>query len=393
MTLRQLDQLALRGKRVFVRVDFNVPLDKESGTSITSDTRIRMALPTIRTLLDQGCSLVLASHLGRPKGQPNARMRLAPVARRLAELLGRPVRLAPDCVGAEAEAMAGRLQSGEVLLLENLRFHSGEEANDPGFARALASLAGAYINDAFGTAHRTHASTTGVPALLDHKAAGLLMMRELENLSHAISAPARPSLGIIGGAKISGKIDVIRNLLNVTERVLIGGAMSYTFLRAQGVSTGSSLVEADRVDMARDLLGLANGRIVLPVDHVISQRFRADAPTRIVRGGVPDGWMGLDIGPKTVENYVAAIGAAELIIWNGPMGVFELKPFAAGTVAVARAVDESSKAAFSVVGGGDSERAIRVAGVGDNISHISTGGGASLDFLAGKTLPGVEALR
>ena len=392
MNFRTIDQIDLRGKRVFMRVDFNVPLDKETGRTITSDTRIRMALPTARAILEQGASLVLASHLGRPKGQPNPRMSLAPVSERLSELLGRPIGQAHDCVGAEAEAMAGGLGPGEVLLLENLRFHAEEEANDGEFSRQLAALADVYVNDAFGAAHRAHASTVGVAALLPVRAAGLLMQRELEYLSMATSAPKHPYVAIIGGAKISGKIDVIRNLLTIADKVLIGGAMTYTFLKAQGVGVGASLVEEEKLDLAADLLAHYGDRIMLPTDHVVAEQFSADAATRTVQGTVPDGWMGLDIGPETTAAYEQVIGTSQMIVWNGPMGVFELAPFAHGTISVAQAVERASAHAVSIVGGGDSEQAIRAAGVGEKITHISTGGGASLEFLGGKTLPGVAAL-
>lgn len=392
MNFRTIDQIDLRGKRVFMRVDFNVPLDKETGRTITSDTRIRMALPTARAILEQGASLVLASHLGRPKGQPNPRMSLAPVSERLSELLGRPVAQAADCVGAEAEAMAAGLGPGAVLLLENLRFHAEEEANDGEFSRQLAALADVYVNDAFGAAHRAHASTVGVAALLPVRAAGLLMQRELEYLSMATSAPKHPYVAIIGGAKISGKIDVIRNLLTIADKVLIGGAMTYTFLKAQGVGVGASLVEEEKLDLAADLLAHSGDRIMLPTDHVVAEQFSADAVTRTVQGAVPDGWMGLDIGPESTAAYEQIIGTSQMIVWNGPMGVFELAPFAHGTISVARAVERASAHAVSIVGGGDSERAIRAAGVGEKITHISTGGGASLEFLGGKTLPGVAAL-
>ena len=375
-----------------MRTDFNVPLDKATGRTITSDTRIRKALPTLRALLEMDCAVVLASHLGRPHGRPVSRMSLAPVAARLAELIDRPVTLAPDCVGTETEAMASRLAPGEVLLLENLRFHSGEQANDPEFARRLASLADAYVNDAFGTAHRAHASTAGVPSLIKDRTAGLLLQRELEFLSMATSSPTHPYVAIIGGAKISGKIDVIRNLLAFADRVLIGGAMTYTFLKAKGLEVGSSLLERDRIGLASGLLERARDRIALPVDHVVAEEFSDEARTRIARGEVPAGWIGLDIGPDTVRNYEAAIAGARTIVWNGPMGVFEMPRFATGTIAVARAVESASSTATSIVGGGDSERAIRAAGVGNRITHISTGGGASLEFLAGKTLPAVAAL-
>ncbi len=392
MGFRTLDQLSLSGKRVFIRVDFNVPLDKETGQAIKSDTRIRMTLPTVQAVLDRGASVVLASHLGRPKGLFNAKMSLAPVAKRLVELLQRPVSLAPDCIGQETASMARALRPGELLLLENLRFHAEEEANDPAFARELASLADVFVNDAFGAAHRAHASTVGVAQLLEQRSAGLLMQRELEYLSMATSAPRHPYIAIIGGAKISGKIDVIRNLLTLADKVLIGGAMTYTFLKAQGFGTGVSLLEEEKVELAADLLGQAGDRLVLPSDHVIADSFSVDSATRTVRGGVPDGWMGLDIGPETIAAYESVIGRAEMLVWNGPMGVFELEPFAKGTIAVARAVERASAHSVSIVGGGDSEQAIRVAGVGEKITHISTGGGASLEFLGGKTLPGVAAL-
>ena len=392
MEFRTLDQLSLSGKRVFIRVDFNVPLDKETGQTIRSDTRIRMALPTVQAVLERGASVVLASHLGRPKGIPNAKMSLAPVAKRLAELLQRPVGLAPDCIGPETASMARALCPGELLLLENLRFHAGEEANDPAFARELALLADVYVNDAFGAAHRAHASTAGVAELLEQHSAGLLMQRELEYLSMATSAPRHPYVAIIGGAKISGKIDVIRNLLTLADKVLIGGAMTYTFLKAKGFGTGASLLEDGRVELASDLLAEAGERLVLPVDHVIADGFSVDAAMQTVIGAVPDGWMGVDIGPETIATYESIIGDAALIVWNGPMGVFELEPFAKGTIAIARAVERASANSIGIVGGGDSERAIRVAGVGRNITHISTGGGASLEFLGGQVLPGVAAL-
>ncbi len=392
MAYRTLDQIDLQGRRVFVRVDFNVPLDKATGQTITSDTRIRMALPTIRAVLEHGCPLILASHLGRPKGRRNPKMSLTPVASRLEELLGRGVGMAPDCIGPRTGSMASGLREGEVLLLENLRFHAAEEANELEFSRQLASLADTYVNDAFGAAHRAHASTAGIAALMPERAAGLLMHRELEYLSQAISAPKHPYVAIIGGAKISGKIDVIRNLLALANKVLIGGAMTYTFLKAQGLEVGASLVEEDKLELAAELIASAADKIVLPVDHVIADRFSAEARSRVVRTEIPEGWLGLDIGPETIARYEAIIGGARMIVWNGPMGVFELEPFAAGTLSVARAVDGAPDC-VSIVGGGDSERAIRAAGVGEGITHISTGGGASLEFLSGKTLPGVAALQ
>ncbi len=392
MEFRTLDQLELDGKRVLLRVDFNVPLDKETGRTITSDTRIRMALRTVRTILERGASVVLASHLGRPKGKPNSKMSLSPVAERLAELLERPVQFAPDCIGPAVEALAHGLQPGGAMLLENLRFHAEEEANNPAFATQLASLADVYVNDAFGAAHRAHASTVGVAGMMPERAAGLLMERELEYLSMAISAPRHPYVAIIGGAKISGKIDVLRNLVELADHVLIGGAMTYTFLQARGQGVGASLVEKEKLSVAKDLLHQAGERIVLPVDHMIGERFSADATPRLVKEQIPAGSMGLDIGSETISLYESMIARADMIVWNGPMGVFEFAPFATGTIAVARAVERASANCTSIVGGGDSEQAIRTAGVGPNITHISTGGGASLEFLGGKTLPGVAAL-
>ena len=375
-----------------MRADFNVPLDQHDCRVITSDTRIRRALPTIRAVLGQGASLVIASHLGRPMGRRVDSLSLRPVAERLGELLGVTVRLAPDSSGDEVESLARALGPGQVMLLENLRFHAGEQANDATFAASLARLGDAYVNDAFGTAHRAHASTVGVPSRIADRMAGLLMQRELEYFAMATSAPQHPYVAIIGGAKISGKIDVIRNLLEISDHVLIGGAMTYTFLKAIGASVGDSLVEPDRVGMAADLLELGGGRLVLPVDHVIGDRFSGDASICVVDAEVPEGWMGLDIGPRTIAAFRQVIETARLIVWNGPMGVFELDAFSEGTLAVARAVESASGKAVTIIGGGDSERAIRSAGVGDAISHISTGGGASLQFLSGSTLPAVAAL-
>ena len=383
LSIRDLD---LKGKRVFMRVDFNVPL-APGGQEITSDKRIRAALPTIQYALEQGCGLVLASHLGRPKGKPNPEMSLKPVAAKLSELLGKPVAMAPDCVGPEVEAMLPK--PGDVLLLENLRYHAEEEGNDPAFSKKLAALCDIYVNDAFGTAHRAHASTVGMIQFVPKAAAGLLMERELEYLGMATTNPARPCVAILGGAKVSDKIEVIQNLMNVVDQLLIGGAMAYTFARAQGQPTGKSLVEEDKIDLAKSLLEQAGGKILLPVDHVAAAEFKAGADFEIV-DTVPDGKMGLDIGPRTVELFKDAVSKAKTIIWNGPMGVFEMPPFDKGTVELAKAVADSG--ATSVVGGGDSEKAIKVAGVASKISHISTGGGASLEFLGGIELPGVAAL-
>jgi phosphoglycerate kinase len=357
------------------------------GTEITSDKRIRASLPTIGYALEMGAAVILASHLGRPKGKPNPEMSLTPVAARLAELLGQPVAIAPDCVGPAVEAMLPK--PGEVLLLENLRFHPEEEKNDPEFSKQLASLCDVYVNDAFGSAHRAHASTVGMIAYVQQAAAGLLMDKEIEYLTKAVKNPARPCVAILGGAKVSDKIEVIQNLMKVVDTLMIGGAMAYTFLRARGEGTGKSLVEEDKIDLARELMAEAGPKLMLPVDHVVAAELKAGVETKVV-DKVPDGMMGLDIGPKTVEAFEKVIGGAKTVIWNGPMGVFETPPFDKGTVALAKAVAASG--AVSVVGGGDSEKAIKSAGVADKISHISTGGGASLEFLAGIELPGVAAL-
>ena len=383
LSIRDLD---LTGKRVFMRVDFNVPL-APGGQEITSDKRIKAALPTIKYALDHGCGLVLASHLGRPKGKPNPEMSLKPVAVRLSELLGLPVAFAPDCVGPEVEKMLPA--PGQVLLLENLRYHAAEEKNDPAFAKQLARLGDVYVNDAFGTAHRAHASTVGIIEFLKPAAAGLLMEKELEYLEKCTQNPAHPCVGILGGAKVSDKIEVIENLLKFVDRLLIGGAMAYTFMKAQGKPTGKSLVEEDKVELAKEILAHSGSKLMLPVDHVVAAEFAENAPNEVVEE-IPDGKMGMDIGPKTRAAFAEVLKTAKTIIWNGPMGVFEKKPFDAGTVAVAKAVAESG--ALSVVGGGDSEKAVKNAGVADKISHISTGGGASLEYLSGITLPGVAAL-
>ncbi len=392
MSYQSIRDLDLAGKRIFIRVDFNVPLD-ESGTEITSDTRIRAALPTIELALEKGASVIAASHLGRPKGKPNPKMRMDPVARRLGELLGRDVKKAADCIGDNVERLAAGLSPGDILLLENLRFHSAEEANDPDFAARLASLCDVYVNDAFGAAHRAHASTEGMARLVPERVAGLLMEHELKYLAMAVSAPERPYVAIVGGAKISGKIDVLESFLERADKVLIGGAMTYTFLLAQGIEVGSSLVEEDKLEVARTTAAGAGDKLLLPRDHVIAADLSAEAETRVVDGGtepIPPGMKGVDIGPATVDLYGAAIAEAKFIVWNGPMGVFEIERFAHGTLEVARAVAASD--AVSIIGGGDSEKAVRAAGVGDGITHISTGGGASLEFLAGRKLPGVEAL-
>jgi len=387
LSIRDLD---LKGKTVFIRVDFNVPLQKNDETGdmeISSDKRIKASLPTIQFALDQGAGVMLASHLGRPKGKPNPEMSLKPIAARLRELLGLPVTMAPDCVGPEVEAM--KPTPGQVLLLENLRFHAAEEKNDPAFARQLAALCDVYVNDAFGSAHRAHASTEGMIQFVPKAAAGLLMERELKYLGMVTTNPARPCVAILGGAKVSDKIEVIQNLGKVVDKLLIGGAMAYTFLRAQGLPAGKSLVEEDKIDLAKKLLAELGGKLMLPVDHVVVSDIAAGAAHQTV-DQIPDGKIAVDIGPKTIGNYAAVIAGAKTVIWNGPMGIFEKPPFDRGTVAVAKAVAESG--ATSVVGGGDSEKAIKAAGVTDRISHVSTGGGASLEFLAGIKLPGVAAL-
>lgn len=383
LSIRDLD---LNGKLVFMRVDFNVPL-APGGQEITSDKRIRASLPTIRYALEHGARLVLASHLGRPKGKPNPEMSLKPVAARLQELLGQPVTMAPDSIGPEVDKL--KAGTDRVILLENVRFHPEEEKNDPEFARQLAAGCDYYVNDAFGSAHRAHASTEAITRFVPKSAAGLLMEKELEYLTKVTQDPPRPCIAILGGAKVSDKIQVIENLLKIVDRLLIGGAMAYTFRLAKGEPVGKSLVEPDKVELARELLAKAGDKLMLPVDHVVAEQVEAGASWQVVER-IPDNMAGVDIGPKTVELYSAEIAKARSIIWNGPMGVFEKPPFDAGTVALAKAVAASG--ALSVVGGGDSEKAIKAAGVADKISHISTGGGASLEFLAGLVLPGVAAL-
>ncbi len=383
-TVRDID---VAGKRVLVRVDFNVPLEKGQ---VTDDTRIRAALPTIRYLMDHRARVILMSHLGRPKGGPSDDLRLEPVARRLSELLGKEVRYVRDCIGPEVEAAVQALGEGEVLLLENLRFHPEEEKNDPAFAAQLAKLGDIYVNDAFGAAHRAHASTAGIAQYLP-AVAGFLMEKELTFLGKALEAPERPFITILGGAKISDKIGVIRNLLSRVDRLLIGGGMANTFLKAQGYEMGDSLVEEESLDTARELLQAAGGKLRLPVDVVIADRFDNDAERRVVKvDAVPAGWRVLDIGPATVEAFRAELANAKTVVWNGPMGVFEFPNFAAGTFAIAETL--ASLPATTIVGGGDSVAAVQKAGVAYQITHISTGGGASLEFLEGRTLPGVAAL-
>ena len=394
MNKLSIRDLELRGKRVFIRVDFNVPM---AGDKVEDDTRIRETLPTLRYAIDQGARLVLASHLGRPKGKVDPKYTLAPVAERLRELLGKPVVFAADCVGADAEAKSKALRDGEVLLLENVRFHPQEEANDAEFSRQLAQLCdGLFVCDAFGSSHRAHASVVGITKFVRQAAAGLLMERELTYLGKAVSNPDHPFVAILGGAKVSDKIEVVQNLMKLADTLLIGGAMAYTFLKSQGLPIGKSLVENDKLDLARELLEDArrrNFRFVLPVDHVVAESPNS-AETRITGiAQTPENLMGLDIGPKTIASFNEQISGARTIVWNGPLGIFEKPAFAQGTLAVARAVAAASAAgATSIVGGGDSVAAIEHSGVASKISHISTGGGASLEFLAGEKLPGVEAL-
>jgi len=385
-----IEQLDLGGRRVFLRADLNAPL--EAG-AVSDDTRLRGVVPTIQYALDHGASVVLASHLGRPKGGPDPKYSLKPVAEHLATLLGRPVPLAPDCVGPETSTLAAALQPGQILLLENLRFHPEEEANDDGFAQRLAGLADVYVNDAFAAAHRAHASIAAITRYLKPAAAGLLMKRELEALTRILEAPERPLAAVLGGAKVSDKIALVEHLLARVDALLIGGGMAFTFLRALGHSVGKSLVEPDRIEMARTALETARRRgvqVVLPVDAVVADGLDSPLGRAVSIREIPDGQMGLDIGPLTVDRFAATLKTAKTIVWNGPMGVFEKPPFAHGTVALARAVAASS--AFSVIGGGDTVAAVNQAGVADRIGYISTAGGAFLEFLEGRTLPGVEAL-
>jgi phosphoglycerate kinase len=385
LTIQDLD---LKGKRVFIRVDFNVPI---KNSIVTDDLRIREALPTIRYAADKGAILVLASHLGRPKGKPKPEFSLAPVAAKLAELLGKSVRFVGDCIGPEVEKAVNEANAGDLILLENLRFYPQEEANDPEFARKLAAQTPLFINDAFGSAHRAHASTEGITHFVQQAAAGFLMEKELRYLGGALESPQHPFIAILGGAKISDKIEVIENLLGKVDRLLIGGAMMFTFLKSQGKTVGKSLCEEDKLDLARELLSRAGGRIVLPTDAVASSGLEDESSAHIVPSDqIPEGEMGLDIGPKTSAAYAEIIRTAKTIVWNGPMGVFEKEAFSAGTMNLAKAVADSG--AVSIIGGGDSAAAVAKAGVADRITHISTGGGASLEFLAGQILPGVAAL-
>lgn len=389
---KSLTDIDVRGKRVFCRCDFNVPIN--ANGEITDDTRIQAALPTIRYLLEHGAKIILASHLGRPKGKPDPAYSLCPVATHLSQSLGQQVIMAPDCVGENIQLLAEQLNEGSIMLLENVRFHSGETDNDPAFAAQLATLGEIYVNDAFGTAHRAHASTEGVARLLQPAVAGFLMEKELQYLGGALAKPDRPFVAILGGAKVSDKITVIENLLNKVDAILIGGGMAYTFLKAQGVEIGQSLVENDRLALAADLLDKAQKSgidFILPTDHVVAEKFAADSPAIVAKNvDFPKTGMGLDIGPATIKTYQQQINAAKTVVWNGPMGVFEFDKFAKGTFAIAAALAESD--CLSIIGGGDSVAAVNKANLQDQMTHISTGGGASLEFLEGKDLPGVVAL-
>jgi phosphoglycerate kinase len=389
MNKKTVRDVNVTDKRVLVRVDFNVPQDKSGN--ITDDTRIRAALPTIQYLCDKGAKVILCSHLGRPKGKVAEEFRLTPVAKRLSELLGAPVAKTNDCIGPEVENAVSAMKPGDVLLLENLRFYAQEEANDPEFARKLAAPFELFVNDAFGTAHRAHASTEGVTHYLP-AVAGFLMERELNFLGKALADPARPFVAILGGAKVSDKIGVIENLLPQVDRLIVGGGMANTFLKAQGYAVGDSLLESDKIDLAKDLLKRGGNKLLLPVDVVVADAFAADAKRQTVAADkVPAGWRILDIGPQSVAKFSTVLKTARTVVWNGPMGVFEFPAFAAGTVAVAKALAETG--ATTIIGGGDSAAAVEQAGVADKMTHISTGGGASLEFLEGKVLPGVAALQ
>ncbi len=393
MNKKTIRDVNVEGKRVFVRCDFNVPLD-ENG-KITDDNRIKGALPTIKYLLDHGAKVVLASHLGRPKNGPEAKFSLKPVAERLNELLGGKVIMANDVIGEDAQAKVAALKNGEAVLLENVRFHKEEEKNDPEFAKKLASFADIFVNDAFGTAHRAHASTEGISHFVKTSVAGFLIEKELEVMGGALADPKRPFVAILGGAKVSDKIGVINNLIEKVDKLVIGGAMAYTFIVAKGGKVGMSKLEADKVDLAKELLEKAKAKgveLYLPIDTVVAQEFKADAESKVCETmAIPDGWEGLDIGPKTAELFAGVIKTAKTVIWNGPMGVFEFPKFAVGTKAVAQALADNPEA-VTIIGGGDSAAAIEQLGYADKVTHISTGGGASLEFLEGKVLPGIACL-
>lgn len=402
MTKFGIEDLELKGKRVLIRVDFNVPLDQDRR--ITDDTRIKAALPTIRYVIKSGGRAILISHMGRPKGKNDPAFSLAPVASHLSELLHQEVEFVDDCIGPKVKAAVNEMKDGDVLLLENLRFYPGEKAGDDDFARELASLGEVYIDDAFGTAHRAHASMVGVTAYIDQCAAGFLLQKEIKYLGHELEDPRRPFVAILGGAKVSDKIQVIENFIARVDSILIGGAMAYTFLKAMGVSVGSSKVEEviedkkgntiDVSELVREILSKAVAQgveILIPADHIEADRFAADAEIKTVpRAGIEDGWMGMDIGPETIRIYSEKVKKAGTVVWNGPMGVFEMKPFAEGTMAIAQAMAES--AAVTIIGGGDSVAAVNQSGLADKVSHISTGGGSALEMLSGKVLPGIAAL-
>lgn len=395
MNKLSIENVDLKGKRVLVRVDFNVPLDENQ--SITDDRRITAALPTINKIIKDGGKAILMSHLGRPKGQPKSEFSLKPVAVRLGELVDTKVKFAPDCVGEQVKSIVDTMEDGEVLLLENLRFHAEEEKNNPKFAELLAKLGDVYINDAFGSAHRAHASTEGITKYIKTCASGYLMQKELDYLGKALAEPKRPFTAILGGAKISGKIDVIENLLPKVDNLIIGGGMAYTFFKAQGLEIGTSLLEEDKIELAAEIMKKAESakaKLLLPVDVVVTEEFKEDSPGMTVDyDKMPSDKMGLDIGEKTIELFSNIIKESMTVVWNGPMGVFEFPNFAKGTNAVAKALaDVTSKGAVTVIGGGDSASAIKKAGLKDKVSHVSTGGGASLEFLEGKILPGVAAL-
>ena len=392
LSIRSCD---VKGKRVLTRVDFNVPIDHDKN--ITDDTRIVAALPTIKSVVERGGRLVLMSHLGRPRGWRDDRLSLAPVAFRLGEHVNHPVKFVKDCIGEDVTRKVQALQDGEILLLENLRFHTGEEENDPEFAKELASLGDIYVNDAFGTAHRAHASTKGVAEHFDIRAAGFLMEKELDALGEGLENPARPFVAILGGAKIKGKIHLIESLLDKVDVLLVGGGMMFTFLKATGLEIGASIADDDFLVMSKELLDKARSgpsRLLLPVDCIIARELEDASPTREVSSAdIPEDWIGVDVGPKTVELFKKELSEANTIFWNGPMGVFEKPSFAEGTKAIARAVAEAgSRDAVTIVGGGDSVAAINLMGIADKFTHISTGGGASLEFMEGKELPGIEAL-
>ncbi|AYK05771.1 phosphoglycerate kinase [Brevibacillus laterosporus] len=391
MNKKSIRDIELAGKRVFCRVDFNVPM--QDGV-ITDDTRIRAAVPTIQYLIDNHAKVILASHFGRPKGEVVEEMRLTTVGEHLASLLGKPVKKLNDSIGAEVESAVQAMKEGDVILLENVRFHKGEEKNDPELAKSFASLADLFVNDAFGTAHRAHATTAGIAQHIP-AVAGLLMEKEIQFMGGALSKPERPFTAIVGGAKVKDKIGVIENLLGKVDTLIIGGGMANTFIKAQGYNVGASLCEEDKLDLARTLMEQAKERnvnLLMPVDVVVADKFAADANTQVVSiDAIPEGWMALDIGPKTVANYRDAIVPSKTVVWNGPMGVFEMDAFASGTIAVANAMEECQ--GTTIIGGGDSVAAVEKAGVADKMTHISTGGGASLEFMEGKELPGVTALQ